>query len=149
MIWKKTRISTVRHESGNFRITEDVKIHGTPFRLESFADPGADSEYFPTLDQAKRAAATRAELAASKDEIARLRAELDERRQADAFGRGAAPAQTPAAGKIVAELVETMAAHSDGRGIPDVDADDFARQDAYAAEHGDEDEDPGVLTGAF
>ena len=145
MIWKKTRISTVRHESGNFRITEDVEIHGTPFRLESFADPGADSEYFPTLDQAKRAAATRAELAASKDEIARLRAELDERRQADAFGRGAAPAQTRAGGKIAPELVETMAAHDDGRGILDAEADDLARQEAY----GDEDEDAGVLTGAL
>jgi hypothetical protein len=146
MIWKKTRISTVRHESGNFRITEDVEIHGTPFRLESFAD-GADPEYFPSLDAAKRAAATRAELAANKDEIARLRAELDERRQSDAFGRGAAPAQTPAGGKIAPELVETMAAHDNGRGIPDVD--EPARQEAYAAEHRDEDEDAGVLTGAF
>ena len=144
MIWKKTRISTVRHESGDFRITEDVEIHGTPFCLESFTD-GADPEYFPSLDAAKRAAATRAELAASKDEIARLRAELDERRQADAFGRGAAAAQSPAVAKIAAELGETMAAHDDGRGIPDVD--EPARQEAYAAEH--RDEDAGVLTGAF
>jgi hypothetical protein len=149
MIWKKTRITTNRYESGDYRITEDVEIHGTPFRLESFAD-GADPEYFPSLDAAKRAAATRAELAASKDEIARLRAELDERRQADAFGHGAAAAQSPAVAKA-AELVETIAAHDDGRGIPD--ADEPARQEAYAAERSDEDEDEdedaGVLTGAF
>ena len=49
--------------------------------------------------------------------------------------------------KIAAELVETMAAHDDGRGIPD--AAEVARQEAYATEHGDEDEDAGILTGAF
>ena len=50
---------------------------------------------------------------------------------------------------VARELVETMAAHDDGRGIPDGDADDFARQEADDAEHGDEDEDAGVLTGVF
>ena len=149
MNWKKSRIVMTTWTDVDFRITENPEEAAeTRFRLDTFADPDADPEFFGTLKQAQIAAATRAELAASKDEIARLRAELDERRQADAFGRGAAAAQSPAVAKIAAELVETMAAHDDWRGIPDADADELARQEAYAAEAGD-DEDAGVLTGAF
>jgi hypothetical protein len=120
MIWKKTRISTVRHESGDFRITEDVEIHGTPFRLESFAD-GADPEYFPSLDAAKRAAATLNELALLKADNERLRAELDERRQADAFASSArrTAVNNPQVTELAAELVEVMQGHQDGGlGIP-------------------------------
>jgi hypothetical protein len=124
-------------QDGDYRITENPEEAAqTRFRLDSFGE-GADPEFFASLDQAKRAATTRAELATSKDEIARLRAELDQCRQADAFGRDA-PAASPAVAKLAAELVEIMAANdaehdeedpqpdmhdhaayeADGRGIP-------------------------------
>jgi hypothetical protein len=148
MNWKKSRITMNVWQDADFKITENPEANAEErFRLDVFGS-GADPEFFSTIDTAKRAATTLNELAVVKADNERLRAELDERRQADAFGRGAAPAQSPAVAKIAAELVETMAAHDDGRGIPDADADELARQEAYAAEHGD-DEDAGVLTGAF
>ena len=147
MNWKKSRIVMTTWQDGDYRITENPgEAAETRFRLDSFGD-GADPEFFTSLDQAKRAAATLNELAVVKADNERLRIELSERRQADASGWCAAAAQSPAVAKIAAELVETMAALDDGRGI--TDADEPARQEAYAAEHGDEDDDAGVLTGAF
>jgi predicted secreted protein len=89
MEWRKTRISTTRWDAGNeYRITQDLECAGDQFRLESFADPDGEVEYFATLDQAKSAARLRHELNLAKAENAHLRAELALARDAAAFGRG-------------------------------------------------------------
>ena len=88
MEWKKTRISTTRWDAGNdYRITQDVEAAGDQFRLEAFGNPDGEVEYFATLEQAKAAAKRLNELSLTKQDNDRLRRELDELRQANAFGR--------------------------------------------------------------
>ena len=99
MEWRKTRISTTRWDAGSdYRITQDVECAGDQFRLESFAAPDGEVEYFATLEQAKAAANRLNDLAWARADNERLRRELDELRQANAFGRGADGANGPANG---------------------------------------------------
>ena len=85
MQWKKTRLVVNVWQAGMYRITEDPEESPEQrFRLESYGD-SADKELFATLKQAQHAAEVRNELAVVREDNERLRRELDERRQADAF----------------------------------------------------------------
>jgi hypothetical protein len=95
MTWTKRRITMIQWHAGDFTITETADDTDRPYRLDS---SGASSQCFSTLDEAKIVAALQNELALFKADNAQLRADLDERRQADAFERQAAQAATaPAA----------------------------------------------------
>lgn len=73
MEWKKSKI--LRWTANGFTITEDVIGDGRPYRLES---PDADDERFASLEAAKATAHLKNELAITKADNERLRAELAE-----------------------------------------------------------------------
>jgi hypothetical protein len=131
MQWKKTRIVMNSWQDGDYRILENPEeALETRFRLDSFANPNEDAEFFPTLKAAQHAATLRNELDLLRQDNLRLRAELDQRngvwptdesgdlrepaRDYD-NGRGI-PTHRPAVAEIAAELVTVMAAN--GAGAP-------------------------------
>jgi len=87
MQWTKTRISLSRWEAGGFRITETMELTGVPFTLESFHEPDQEPLTFGSLKQAQEHAKLLNNLAMVNEENARLKLELEERRQADHFER--------------------------------------------------------------
>ena len=74
MDWIKTKIT--RWHAGAFRITEEPTDGARPFRLDG---PDDSPQHFETLTEAKSHAATLNELQVYRDEVKRLRAELDTR----------------------------------------------------------------------
>jgi hypothetical protein len=116
MDWKKTKVTFFRWDSpSGHTITEDPNGEGFPFRLESF---GADPEYFATLGQAQAVARLQNDLALTKADNDRLRAELTRLKAGDDWND--APS-SPAA--------------DDGRGIPPSSA---ALNDPAIAEDADD-----------
>jgi len=113
MQWKKTRITMNTWQDGDFKITENPEADGNErFRLDTFGNDGdITPEYFGSLDAAKRAASILNEVALLKESNADLRRQLDERRQAEQFGR------TPPAIPHRAQC-DPEAPEDDGRGIP-------------------------------
>ena len=142
MNWKKTRITLTLWQYGDFKIVENPEEEpSNRFRLDALAEPDVAPEFFTTLKQAQQTATLRNELALVRADNQRLRRELDERRQADAFERSAAssrddgrgiPTATPAVAAIAAELNAAMAK----KPLPVID-DDMA---AMIAEHAAVDE---------
>ena len=115
MQWKRTRVTLNVWQDTDFKITENPEADNDErFRLDVFGADGEipEPQFFAGLEAAKRAAATLNELALLKMDNERLRMELDNRRQADAFGRN-----TPASvNSPAAEPVEVM--DRNGRGVP-------------------------------
>ena len=117
MQWKRTRVTLNVWQDADFKITENPEADADErFRLDVFGADGEipEPQFFAGLDAAKRAAAPLNELALLRIDNERLRMELNERRQADAFGRS--PASSPAAVAIASKLVEVM--DRNGRGVP-------------------------------
>lgn len=130
MNWKKTRVVLNVWSDGDFRVTENPEAEADErFRLDTFT--GAESEFFASLKQAQHAAALRNELELVRADNQRLRIELDECRQADAFERSAG---RPAVAASEPDLDEPLDMNEplnefDGRGIPTVAAPQFAGHD--------------------
>lgn len=92
MEWKRTKLVIHVWDSVGFRVTE---LHEGPkrYKLESRRDPDSPAEFYSTLDEAKGAADLKNRLALLDEDNARLRRELDELRQGNAFERQAAEAK--------------------------------------------------------
>lgn len=131
MEWKKSKLT--RWTCGDFIITElSHGDDGRPYQLDGPADDR--TEFFRTLREAQRSAELRNELTLLQADNARLRMELDERRQAEAFERQAAQAsnrghdgfddldqmieERQAAEAAEAALDAEEFPEDDGRGIP-------------------------------
>jgi hypothetical protein len=120
MQWKKTRITINIWTEGCFKITEDnEQPPESRFRLDCF--DGSDSpEYFSTLKSAQHAAALRNELAITREEVERLRAELSNRKQGDQFERTAEKKPAVAIARS-GQILTDYSKQDDGRGIPKVE----------------------------
>jgi hypothetical protein len=146
MNWKKTRLTLNVWQDADFKIVENPEESlERRYRLDVFGQEFPEGpEFFASLDAAKRAAATLHQLALMKAENERLRIELDERRQADAFERHQLEAELhdlnakrPAPGHpqvtaLAAELVEVITQH---------ETDELARLEAEAGQALEEDGD--------
>ena len=87
MNWKKTRLSISRWETTGFRITETTELDGRPFTMEYLNEEGQEPMAFSTLKEAQDSAQLHNELFLAREEVQRLRTELNERKQAEAYGR--------------------------------------------------------------
>lgn len=120
MEWSRSKITRWKSTTG-FTITESPdEPTGRGFRLET-RNPDDLPVYLPTLDAAKTHAAMLNELQLLREHNEQLRAELDERRQAEHFERTQLEAQ-------LAEMAESARAEGhwsneedDGRGIPPIE----------------------------
>ena len=115
MLWKTSKIKAWVADGG-FRITEDPGASGCrlPFRLDS---PNAEPEFFAELEQAKKRAEGLNELAVTKADNERLRAELAQLR--GVWPAGDARQDEEPSDTIPAEMDEhPWEGDDDGRGIP-------------------------------
>lgn len=121
MEWKRSRIVINRWEAHGFRISETRELDGPPFTLEVLHEPDQEPIGFDALDTAKAHADLLNELQLTREDNARLRAELETK-------NGVWPAPLVDDDKDAAEAYEALMAD------PDEALSDGMLMDAQAAQ---------------
>jgi hypothetical protein len=113
MQWSRSKITRWKSTTGFMIVECPEQPQGRGYRLET-RNPDDLPIYLSTLDAAKTHAAMLNELQLLREHNEQLRAELDERRQAEAFERDAIAEQARREGHWSDE-------EDDGRGIPPIE----------------------------